>query len=192
MVHNIGILLALLIPLTLDTFVLSAALGLAGLPKQHRLRTSVTFAVFEALMPAVGVLIGYGVGDFFGRYAAYIAAAVIALAGILLFKPADEVAKAKKRAKLVKRTKGLAIINLGISISLDELAIGLSLGLLGISLWLAALLLGLQAFFASQLGLYLGGRLSERLRENAEKVAGMILILLALLIAGIKLSGHQL
>ena len=190
--HNIGILLALLIPLTLDTFVLSSALGLAGLPKKHHLRTSLILAIFEAIMPAVGVVIGESLGSLIGNYAGYVAAIVIGLAGVILLRPIDAKAKAKQRSKLVSHAKGLAIINLGLSISLDELAIGLSLGLLGISLWLAAILLGLQAFMASQLGLYLGGRLSERLRENAERAAGVLLILLAAFIATIKLSGHQL
>lgn len=190
--HGTGFLIALLIPLTLDTFVLSAALGLAGLPKKHRLKTSLVLATFEAVMPAVGVLIGTKLGEVFGHFAGYTAAAIIGIAGLILLKPGNAAKKEKQRAKLLAHTRGLAIIDLGISISLDELAIGLSLGLLGISLWLAAILIGLQAFFASQLGFYLGGHLSDRLREGAERITGLILIALAIFLIGIKLSGNQL
>lgn len=164
---------------------------MAGLPKKHHLRTSLILAAFEAGMPAVGVLIGHGLGEFFGHFAGYTAAAVIALAGLIMLRKESTEKKEKRRMRLLKHAKGITILDLGLSISLDELAIGLSLGLLGISLWLAALMLGIQAFFASQMGFYLGKRLNDRLRESAEKLAGMILIVLAVVLIAIKLTGNQ-
>jgi putative Mn2+ efflux pump MntP len=189
--NHLLFLLALLVPLTLDTFIVSTALGLAGLPKKHRLRTSLTFAAFEAAMPAVGVLLGQGLADFTGHYASYIAGAVIGLAGLILLKPQNN-SHNKEQSKLLAQTKGLAIINLGISISIDELALGLSLGLLHVPLLLAVIFIGAQAFLASQLGLRLGDRLSERFREHAERAAGIILVLIAAVVIILKLSGHQL
>jgi putative Mn2+ efflux pump MntP len=185
------LLLALLIPLTIDTFIVSAALGLAGLHKRRHLRTSLTFAGFEALMPAVGVLIGHGIADFAGQYAHYLAAAAIGIAGLILLWPGNEEKENQKRSKLLSQTRGLAIINLGLSISIDELALGLSLGLLHVPLLLAVVLIGIQAFIASQLGIKLGQKLSQQFREHAEKLAGLFLIAVALIIVGIKLSGHQ-
>ena len=190
--HHALFLLALLVPLALDTFILAAALGLAGLPKKERVRTSLILAAFEAAMPAVGVLIGRGIGNVVGHFAGYTAAAVIGVAGYLLLRPGKEEESEQKRLKLLAHARGLAIIDLGVSISIDELAIGLSLGLLHISLWFAVIFLGIQAFAAAQLGLWLGGRLSETLRDGAEKVAGGILILVALALIAFKLTGHQL
>ena len=184
-------MLALLIPLTLDTFILSAALGVAGLPKHRRLRTSLILAAFEAIMPAVGVLIGEGLGNTLGHFAGYTAAAVIGLAGIILLIPGQKEEKELKRMKLLAHTRGLAIIDLGISISLDELAIGFSLGLLKIPLAAAAVFIGIQAFLASQLGLRLGGHLNERLRDRAEQLGGLVLIAIAILLIGLKLTGEQ-
>ena len=46
-----------------------------------------------------------------------------------------------------------ACSSLGLSISLDELAIGFTIGLLHLSLWLAIVLIGAQAFIVAQLGL---------------------------------------
>jgi putative Mn2+ efflux pump MntP len=190
-IHHLWLLLALLIPLTLDTFILSAALGVAGLPKHRRLRTSLTLATFEAVMPAVGVLLGEGLGDALGRFAGYTAAALIGLAGFIILKPGVQVEKVRKRMKLVAHTRGVAIIDLGLSISLDELAIGFSLGLLKIPLAVAVVFIGLQAFLASQLGLKLGGHLSERLRDRAERVGGLVLIGIAIILIGLKLGGDQ-
>lgn len=185
------LLLALLIPLTLDTFIVSTALGLAGLKKKHHLRTSLVLTAFEAGMPAVGVLLGHVVSGFAGHYASYVAGAVIGIAGLLLLKPGGKEDEDKKEARLLSQTHGLAIINLGLSISIDELALGLSLGLLHVPLLLAVVLIGLQAFVASQLGLRLGQRLNEKFRERAEMLAGMFLVAVAVVIIVLALSGHK-
>lgn len=189
---SIVVLLALLIPLTLDTFILSTALGLAGLPRKQRLSTSLVLALFEGIMPAVGVLLGHSVDHIIGRFAGYLAAIVIGLAGAILLRPAKEEDKELKRLKLLSKTRGLAIIYLGVSISIDELAIGFSLGLLGIPVVLAMILIATQAFIASQLGLSIGSKLGERLRDRAEKVAGALLIIIAAVLFIFKLNGHSL
>lgn len=185
-------ILALLVPLAVDTFVLSAALGLAGLPRRLRLRTSLILAAFEAGMPLVGVGIGRGLGEAVGHFAGYTAAVVVALAGVLLLRSGDDEATEQARVRLLAHAQGLAIIDLGISISLDEFGIGLSLGLLQLPIPLALLFIGTQAFAAAQLGLWLGGKLHEDLREGAERLAGIVLILTAIALIIFKLSGHQL
>lgn len=189
---HVVLVLALLVPLALDTFVLAAALGLAGLPRRLRLRTSLVLAAFEAGMPIVGVLVGRGVGEAIGHFAGYTAAAVIALAGFLLLRPAQDEDREAARVRLLAHAQGLAIIDLGISISLDELGIGLSLGLLQLDLPYAIAFIGVQAFAAAQAGLWIGGKLSEELREGAERLAGLVLIATAIALIALKISGHQL
>jgi putative Mn2+ efflux pump MntP len=76
------------------------------------------------------------------------------------------------------RATGLTAIALGLSISLDELAIGFSLGLARLSLAPVILAIAIQAVVASQLGLALGRLISSRFREHAEQVAGIALIAL--------------
>jgi manganese efflux pump family protein len=83
---------------------------------------------------------------------------------------------------------GLVLLALGLSISLDELAIGFTIGLLHLSLWLAIVLIGTQAFLFAQLGLRLGAHLNETLRERAEQFAGLALLALAVLLAVKKLA----
>jgi putative Mn2+ efflux pump MntP len=75
-------------------------------------------------------------------------------------------------------TRGTAVVALGISISLDELAIGFSLGLIRLPLIPVLIAIGAQALLAAHLGLGLGARISEHLRERAGQVAGLALILL--------------
>ena len=95
-------LIALIVPLGLDTFAVAAAVGVAGLDRRERLRVSLLFAFFEGTMPLVGFLIGAGVGRAIGDSADYIAGVLlIALGGYMLWPrdESDEQAKATMLAR---------------------------------------------------------------------------------------------
>jgi manganese efflux pump family protein len=171
-------LVALVLPLSLDTFAVSAALGVAGLPPERRLRVSLLMTGFEVAMPIAGLLVGGLAGQFLGRFADYVAIAVLAGLGLWILRPGGEDGE-EERLALLGRTSGLAAIGLGLSISLDEVALGVSLGLLRLPVVPVLVLIGVQALAASQLGLRLGARIGESNRERAEKAAGLILLLLA-------------
>lgn len=181
------ILAAVILPLALDTFAVSAALGVAGIPADRRLRTSLVLTAFEAGMPIVGALLGGGVGRVLGQFAGWTAIAFLVIAGALLLRPGDE-GKEEARLKLLVRAQGIAIIDLGISISVDELAIGFSIGLLGISLLAAVIWIAIQAFVAAQLGMRIGHRIGEELRERAEQASGAVLILMALVLLVVRIT----
>ena len=83
----------------------------------------------------------------------------------------------EKAGRLVS-SHGLALLALGVSISLDELAIGFSIGLTHLPTAAVIVAIALQALVAAQLGLAVGARIGERWRERAERVAGLALILL--------------
>jgi manganese efflux pump family protein len=179
-------LVLFVLPLGLDTFAVAAALGMRGLPSRQRLRVSGLMSGFEMAMPVVGLLLGRALGSLVGRAADYIAIGVLAVLGLWMLIH-DEDDEGGKVAGLA-RGQGLALLALGFSISLDELAIGFTIGLLHLSLWLAVVLIGAQAFLFAQIGLRLGARLSETLRERAEQLAGLALVGLAILLVVEKLA----
>lgn len=188
--HTVLFLIALLVPLSIDTFVLSAALGLAGIPKRRQLRTSLILAGFEAGMPIVGVLIGHGLGHLLGNITGYAAGAVIALVGLLMLRPSDE-SQEEKELQLLERSSGWKVIYLGLAISIDGLAVGLTLGLIHVSIIAVVIGMAVLAFAASRSGLKLGARLGARFREDAENLAGGILLLVGIIMLVLKLSGHS-
>jgi manganese efflux pump family protein len=174
-------LMLLIVPLGLDTFAVSAALGMRGLPTNERLRVSLVMSGFEMAMPVVGLFLGHAVGGLVGSNAAYVAIAVLALlGGWMLMNDGDD--EGDKTGRLAT-SRGVVLIAIGLSISIDELAIGFTIGLLDLTLWLAVVLIGVQAFLFAQLGLRLGARLNDSLRERAEQLAGLALLGLAGLLA---------
>ena len=75
-------LILLVLPLGLDTFAVSAALGMRVSGRRERLRTSLVLAGFEAAMPVVGLLLGRGLGNAIGGAADAVAIAVLAGLGL--------------------------------------------------------------------------------------------------------------
>ncbi len=179
-------LIGLILPLGLDTFAVAAALGISGLNRQDRTRVTLLFTGFEMGMPLVGFVAGAVVGRAVGDAADDLAIAILIALGIYLLWPrADE--NEQERLGLLARTRGMAAIGLGISISLDELAIGFTLGLLRFPVPLVIVLIGVQTFVVTQLGLRLGQSVGERVREGAERLAGVALTLLGLVLLAEKL-----
>jgi len=151
------------------------ALGLVGLPQEKWLRVSLLFAGFEAAMPLVGVALGVPLGHAIGSVADYLAAALITALGIYMLLAEND--EEDRVLSLTKR--GLfGAVALGVSISLDELAIGFSAGLLRLPILALVIAIAAQAFIVTQIGVRLGGRVGEGMREATEKFADLALIAL--------------
>ena len=179
-VRELLITAGFLLPLALDTFALGAALGVAGLEPPDRLRVVLAFTLFEAGMPILGVVVGRVAGNFIGAWAGYAGILFLLLAGILLLRPGTDEEDEARRLRLLAHARGLAIVDLGLGISVDELTIGFSAGLLALPIAIVVVWIALQAFAAAQIGLRLGASVSERLRARSEQAAGGALILVAL------------
>jgi putative Mn2+ efflux pump MntP len=164
-------LLAFVLPLGLDSFAVTAAIGAAGVTTAAHLaglrdlrRRNAAHRPGPELYPCPGrpLAAGYLAG-----------AAVIAIgAWMLLSGDNDE----EEKASRITTDRGLALVALGIS--LDELAIGFTIGLARLPVTAVIVALALQAFAAAQLGLALGTRIGERWRERAERAARLARILL--------------
>jgi putative Mn2+ efflux pump MntP len=76
-------LLAFVLPLTLDSVAVAAALGAAAqLTARDRLRISVLFVAFEGGMPLIGLAIGVPLARAVSGIAGYLAAAALAGLGV--------------------------------------------------------------------------------------------------------------
>jgi putative Mn2+ efflux pump MntP len=171
-------LLAFVLPLGLDSLAVAAAIGATTITTwRQRLRITAVFVLFEGGMPLIGLGLGSALAHGIGQVADYAAAgAVIAIGAWMLLAGHGE--DEEDRASRIVASRGIALLALGISISLDELAIGFSVGLAHLPVIAVVVAIALQAFIAAQLGLTMGARISKSLRERAEQAAGVALILL--------------
>jgi putative Mn2+ efflux pump MntP len=179
-------LILLVVPLGLDTFAVSTAIGLGGLRQNQRLRLSLLLASFETMMPLVGLVIGHGLGHTIGAAADYLAIATLVVLGIWMLKEPEETEQ--KHVQQLASRHGLALIGLGLSISIDELVMGFTIGLLHLSIWLAITLIGAQAFLLAQVGMRLGARVRITTQEWAERLAAIALLALGALLLAEKLA----
>jgi manganese efflux pump family protein len=166
-------LIALILPLCIDTFAVSAALGTAGIRGRQRLHTSLFFTAFETIMPVVGLLAGVPLHKLLGDKAEIAAFMILIVFGLYTLLHSEK-GEMNQPADML-RGWGLSAFLLGLTISLDEIAIGFTLGLLGAPVALIIALIGVQAFIFSQLGFTLGQKLSERYTNTAVKMSGLIL-----------------
>jgi putative Mn2+ efflux pump MntP len=83
-------LLALILPLGLDTFAVAAALGALGIVPERRLRLSFLFAAFEAGMPLIGLAVGAPLGRAIGSAADYVAIGLLIVFGLDMFLGGDD------------------------------------------------------------------------------------------------------
>jgi manganese efflux pump family protein len=170
-------LLAFVLPLGLDSFAVAATIGASqATTAPQRLRISLIFVLFEGGMPLIGLVLGAVLARSISQAAAYVAGAAVAAIGAWILLASDE--DQEQKASRLTASHGLALIGLGISSSLDELAIGVTIGLARLPITAVIVAIALQAFAAAQLGLAAGARIGERWRERAEQIAGIALILL--------------
>jgi putative Mn2+ efflux pump MntP len=143
----------------------------------------VLFTGFEAGMPLIGLAVGAPLGHAIGAAADYVAIGVLIAFGLYTLAGDDD----DERIAELAQMNGVRTIALGISISLDELAIGFTLGPLHVSAVLVIALIAVQTLIVTQLGLRLGSRLGERVREGAERLAGVALTTLGIILLAEKL-----
>jgi manganese efflux pump family protein len=167
---------ALVVPLSLDTFAVCAALGVAGLSPVERRRVSILFPLLEGTAPLVGLGLGAAVGAAVGAAADYVAVAVLAVLGVAMALEGEGEAESAGR---IATARGAAIVALALTSAIDELAIGFAIGLLGLPLVPVLALIVAQSIAVTQLGMRLGARVAPRLRSAGERVAGIALVAIA-------------
>jgi putative Mn2+ efflux pump MntP len=170
-------LLGFILPLSLDTFAVAfTVLGPGGLTSAQRRRFTVLLVAFEAGMPLLGFALGAPLAHLIGGPTRFLAPAAAAAVGIWFLRDddddddddddGDDDDGEARKAKALVTARGLTAVGLGLSISLDELAVGFSIGFSKQHPVIVVSAIAVQAFLAIQLGAYLGARLAGRYRDR--------------------------
>jgi putative Mn2+ efflux pump MntP len=159
--------------LSLDNFRVAVALGTVPFGLKRAVQVALTFGLWDAVMPLVGLLIGRQIGESVGDVAELVGA--VALGGYGLFL----VISALRNPEPDELDHPWALFGIPLTLSLDNLFAGASLGLLGLSPWFSATVFGVMTAAMSLVGLQLGRAAARLIRIRADLLSGITLIIAA-------------
>jgi len=154
-------------PLGLDTLAVAVALGLRGVGP---LRPALAFALFETVMPLVGLLLGQFVGERFATAAVVVGGIVLVLLGIHTLREAmEDEDETQDLSFATIRSTALA----GFAISTDELAVGFPMGAARLPIGWILIAIAVQAFVVTLVGIAIGRRLGVKTGAGTSRTAGL-------------------
>jgi manganese efflux pump family protein len=161
----------------LDVLAISVGVGIAQIAWKLRVRLGLAFTFAELLMQVLGYGLGTGVGRLLGEAATYGALTLLAAVGILMIRSSFRA----DGEGAFDATRGTGLVMAAASISLDSLGVGIALPAVGIPLIPLLLTLSVTTSIFTFVGIAFGAKLGERYEHGAERLAGSILIVLAIL-----------
>lgn len=169
----------LAIGLSFDSFAVSVCSGL-NLPHirfMQATKIAVFLALFQAIMPLFGWLIGNSVKSLIEPVDHWIAFGLLSLIGgkMIIESFIDSETREIKNPLDIK-----VILTLSVATSIDALAVGFSFATLLSKILIAVIIIGLVTFIASMLGILLGKKTGPAINRFAEIVGGVILVLIGI------------
>lgn len=164
--------------LSMDAFAVSVCKGLA-MPKCTFKKAAIVglwFGGFQALMPAIGYILGAQFQEAIASIDHWIAFVLLALIGGNMIHEALDNDEEEADASLNVKTMFL----LAVATSIDALAIGITFAFLKVNIIPAVCFIGSVTFIISFAGVKIGNVFGARYKNKAEIVGGVILILLGL------------
>jgi len=161
--------------LSADCFAvaLSGSIAMESLSRLQVSRVAVTFGIFQAAMPVLGWLAGKTIVNIISGYDHWVAFGLLVLVGGRMIWESFHQEEERRNQDF---TRGLLLLVLAISTSIDALAVGLSFAMLEVNIWLAVSIIGAIAILVTALGFLIGRKLGRLAGKRAEVIGGVILI----------------
>lgn len=182
--------------LAMDAFSVSIADSILenGMDKRHMSFIAGTFALFQTLMPLIGWLFVRTIVSIFGILEAaipWIALVLLVYIGVKMLLEKDEGQSmathdlGRSDAAAATEVRGHippgTIFVQGIATSIDALSVGFTIATYGIAAAVtASVIIGIVTFMICFLGLNIGQVLGSRMKGKANKIGGIILILIGI------------
>ncbi len=174
-------LFILAVGLSMDAFSVAVCKGLSvqKLQKKHYIIVGAWFGGFQALMPAIGYLLGSTFRKYIENYDHWVAFVLLVLIGINMLREAFSKGEEEKNENASFSFKSMLV--LAVATSIDALAVGVSFALLpDVNITAAVLFIGAVTFILSAVGLKVGNVFGTKYKQKAEIVGGVILILIGI------------
>jgi len=164
--------------LSMDAFAVAIGLGVKAkkFDMMLALKIALFFGVFQGVMPLFGYLASIGLGSFIESIDHWIAFGLLSLiGGKMLYDSFGENTEDE-----ISVVTNKVLLMLAIATSIDAMAAGFTLDLMSLNPFISMFLIGTITLIFSFLGVYLGTRGGEFLESKAEKLGGIVLILIGL------------
>ena len=162
---------------------LAAAIGIGagGVDRTTRLRVGLTFGLFEAGMPIVGLLLGHSLASAIGRHANWLAGALLIGVGGYMIGSGLRAGRSRPDRPPpggIAETFTLSVSALALSV--DNLAAEFALGSYRVNVLAGAIVFGVVSVALSLAGLEFGARIGRRAGERGQLAGGVIVVAVGL------------
>lgn len=163
--------------LAMDAFAVSICKGLAMRRMNYKKAIIIAafFGVFQALMPALGYVLGTTFANKIAAIDHWIAFILLALIGANMIK---EVLSSDDDECQDDSLRLGDLIMLSIATSIDALAVGITFAFFNVSLLLSVSMIGIITFIICVIGVKVGNVFGEKYKSKAELAGGLILIVM--------------
>ena len=171
-------LFILAVGLSMDALAVAICKGLSirELKLRHTLIVGAWFGAFQALMPAIGYLLGAAFADMITAVDHWIAFVLLAFIGGNMIREAVSQGEEGCDPSL----SFLSMLMLAVATSIDALAVGITFAFLRVDVIPAVCLIGACTFLISAAGVKIGNAFGARYQSKAELFGGVVLILIGL------------
>lgn len=162
--------------LSMDAFAVSICKGLSvgRVSPRHALTCGVWFGGFQALMPAIGWLLGTRFQTLITTVDHWIAFVLLCIIGGNMVRESfgDE------EEEVSASFSPAAMLPLAVATSIDALAVGVTFAFLNVNILWAVTFIGVITFILSSIGVKVGHVFGLRYKGKAEFAGGLILVLM--------------
>lgn len=170
-------LLVLAVGLSMDAFAVSVCKGLTlkTMDWKKAVIAGLYFGGFQALMPAIGYLLGIQFSHLIGNFDHWIAFILLTIIGINMIRESRS-----ESEKLNDSFSVRTMLLLAVATSIDALAVGVTFAFLSVNIIPAVTIIGITTFCFGVVGIKIGYVFGQKYKSKAELAGGVILILIGL------------
>ena len=184
-------LFVLALGLSMDAFAVSISNSMcfSGLRRNEAALTSLSFGVFQGLMPVAGYFAGRAFADVVSAFDHWIAFALLGFIGGKMIWDAVKELRAPEACPVGRAFSYKLMVVQAFATSIDALAVGVTFAFLEVNIVPAVSFSGITTFIFSAAGVLIGNIFGAKWKNKAEFAGGAILILIGLKILIEHLSG---
>ena len=168
-------LVLLALGLAMDTFAVSVASGIAyrNFRFHHAIRMATAFGLFQAVMPAIGWLVGRTLQQWVAGIDHWVAFVLLGFVGGKMIYEALRIEKAEEPTNPFGAS---VLLVLALATSIDALVVGVTFAVLQTAIVTPIIVIGSVTFAVSLAGVYIGEAFGHFFEKKIEVFGGLVLI----------------